>query len=587
MSEYGFQSFPELKTIRSFARWDDLALESPVMLSHQKNPRGNQLIREYMLRDYEQPKDFASFLYVSQVLQAEGIKVGAEALRRARPRTMGSLYWQLDDCWPVASWSSIDYFGRWKALHYYARRFYADRARQHLGGGRSAGREPRLGSDGGAERGARRPPARPLGCRLVGGAQAGRGRAARQPEGDQHRARDAAGRSRSQGGVPAGRATGRRKADGLQPAFLRPAQAAGAPEAADHGRGHAVGRPRPDPPLLRHARPSRAPGVRRRRRFLRRQLLRPPAGHTRRGGSGTILHWDGTGWSGVPSGTTSDLSAVWGSGASDVWVVGSSGATLHWNGTAWSNVQSGSSAALYGVWGSGTTDVWAVGAGATTLRWDGTAWSKVAIATTCYAGTFKAVWGSGATDVWTVGMGSIFHWDGTAWSSVTTGLPQCGMWSNNLYGVWGNGPSDVWVVGEYGFIVRWNGTAWSFASSSGSANPDFYGVWGSGPDDVWAVGTGDGTALTIRWGGDRVVDRERRGEELLQGNLGSGQRRPGAGAGEFVTGQMRWNGSVWTYATGGAGNDIWEAGRAMSGPSAGTTPPTGRSRDGTASDGRP
>ncbi len=96
------------------------------MLSHQKNSRGNQLIREYMLRDYAPPKDFPAFLYVSQVLQAEGIKVGAEALRRARPRTMGSLYWQLDDCWPVASWSSIDYFGRWKALHYYARRFYAE-----------------------------------------------------------------------------------------------------------------------------------------------------------------------------------------------------------------------------------------------------------------------------------------------------------------------------------------------------------------------------------------------------------------------------------------------------------------------------
>jgi len=125
MSEYGFQSFPEMKTIRSFARWDDLAIDSPVLTSHQKHPRGNQLIRQYMLRDYREPKDFASFLYVSQVLQAEGIKLGAEYLRRSRPRTMGSLYWQLDDCWPVASWSSIDYFGRWKALQYYARRFYA------------------------------------------------------------------------------------------------------------------------------------------------------------------------------------------------------------------------------------------------------------------------------------------------------------------------------------------------------------------------------------------------------------------------------------------------------------------------------
>jgi beta-mannosidase len=110
-----------MKTIKSFARGDDLAIDSPVMMSHQRHPRGNQLIREYMLRDYREPKDFASFLYVSQVLQAEGIKVAAESLRRSRPRTMGSLYWQLNDCWPVASWSSIDYFGRWKALQHYAK----------------------------------------------------------------------------------------------------------------------------------------------------------------------------------------------------------------------------------------------------------------------------------------------------------------------------------------------------------------------------------------------------------------------------------------------------------------------------------
>jgi beta-mannosidase len=79
-----------------------------------------------MLREYRQPKDFASYVYLSQVQQAEIIKIGAEHLRRQRPRTMGSLYWQLNDCWPVASWASIDYYGRWKALHYYARRFYDD-----------------------------------------------------------------------------------------------------------------------------------------------------------------------------------------------------------------------------------------------------------------------------------------------------------------------------------------------------------------------------------------------------------------------------------------------------------------------------
>jgi beta-mannosidase len=79
-----------------------------------------------MLRDYPEPKDFESFLYASQVLQAEGIKVGTEHLRRNRPHNMGAVYWQLNDCWPVASWSSIDYYGRRKALQYYARRFYDD-----------------------------------------------------------------------------------------------------------------------------------------------------------------------------------------------------------------------------------------------------------------------------------------------------------------------------------------------------------------------------------------------------------------------------------------------------------------------------
>ena len=126
MTEYGFQSFPEMRTVQTFTIPEDrLNIFTPVMLAHQKNAAGNAIIRDYMLRDYPQPKDFASFLYASQVLQAEGIKIGAEHLRRNRPRTMGSIYWQLNDCWPVASWSSLDYYGRWKALHYYARRFYA------------------------------------------------------------------------------------------------------------------------------------------------------------------------------------------------------------------------------------------------------------------------------------------------------------------------------------------------------------------------------------------------------------------------------------------------------------------------------
>lgn len=126
VSEYGFQSFPEMRTIESFTEPGDRAnIFTPVMLAHQKNNEGNSIIHDYLLRDYPEPKDFPSFLYVSQVLQAEGIKIGAEHFRRSRPETMGSIFWQLNDCWPVASWSSIDYYGRWKALQYYARRFYA------------------------------------------------------------------------------------------------------------------------------------------------------------------------------------------------------------------------------------------------------------------------------------------------------------------------------------------------------------------------------------------------------------------------------------------------------------------------------
>jgi len=125
MSEYGFQSFPERATVARFAEHADWRIDSPVMLAHQRHPRGNELIRAYMERDFRTPKDFESFVYASQVLQAIIIQYAAEAHRRRWPYNAGSLYWQLDDCWPVASWSGMDYYGRWKALHYFARRFFA------------------------------------------------------------------------------------------------------------------------------------------------------------------------------------------------------------------------------------------------------------------------------------------------------------------------------------------------------------------------------------------------------------------------------------------------------------------------------
>lgn len=125
MSEFGFQALPPLATIRTFADEADLNMTSYIMEQHQKNASGNSLIVRQMLDTFRLPKDFASLVYLSMVLQAEGIRYGVEHWRRHPDRVAGILYWQLNDCWPVASWSSLDYFGRWKALHYAARHFYA------------------------------------------------------------------------------------------------------------------------------------------------------------------------------------------------------------------------------------------------------------------------------------------------------------------------------------------------------------------------------------------------------------------------------------------------------------------------------
>ena len=125
MSEFGFQSFPEMKTISTFAAPEDYQIESEVMNAHQKSSIGNALIRTYMERDYIIPEKFEDFVYVGLVLQGQGMRHGLEAHRRNRPYCMGTLYWQLNDSWPVVSWSSIDYYGNWKALHYQAKRVFA------------------------------------------------------------------------------------------------------------------------------------------------------------------------------------------------------------------------------------------------------------------------------------------------------------------------------------------------------------------------------------------------------------------------------------------------------------------------------
>lgn len=125
MSEFGFQSFPILESVKQYSSPVDWHFGSTVMNTHQRHPRGNRLIHDYMQKSFKEPHTFEHFLYLSQVQQAEGLRIAFEAHRGAKPYCMGTLYWQFNDCWPVASWSGIDYYGRWKALHYQARRSFA------------------------------------------------------------------------------------------------------------------------------------------------------------------------------------------------------------------------------------------------------------------------------------------------------------------------------------------------------------------------------------------------------------------------------------------------------------------------------
>ncbi|MBJ7427944.1 MAG: glycoside hydrolase family 2 protein, partial [Bacteroidia bacterium] len=130
MSEYGFQGMPSVQTFKNMGALqlkDGInILDSSVLKTHQKHPTGYKTIQTYMERDYLVPKTFENYVYVSQLLQAEGMKTAIEAHRRAMPYCMGSLYWQLNDCWPVTSWSSVDYNGDWKALHYQVKKSFSD-----------------------------------------------------------------------------------------------------------------------------------------------------------------------------------------------------------------------------------------------------------------------------------------------------------------------------------------------------------------------------------------------------------------------------------------------------------------------------
>ncbi len=124
MSEYGFQGFPDVKTLRACLDSSDINLNSKALRNHNKHPRGMEIIDTYMKREYKTPDNFERYNYISQLIQAHGVTKAIEAHRRAKPYCMGTLYWQLNDCWPVISWSGVDYYNRWKALHYFVREAY-------------------------------------------------------------------------------------------------------------------------------------------------------------------------------------------------------------------------------------------------------------------------------------------------------------------------------------------------------------------------------------------------------------------------------------------------------------------------------
>jgi beta-mannosidase len=124
MSEFGFQSFPSYETIRYINQNDSIEITSEGFKNHQKHSRGFELIDTYMERDFPIPDNAEDYVYMSQLLQAYGVTKGIEAQRRAKPYNMGTLFWQLNDCWPAVSWSSIDYFGNWKAQHYKAKQSF-------------------------------------------------------------------------------------------------------------------------------------------------------------------------------------------------------------------------------------------------------------------------------------------------------------------------------------------------------------------------------------------------------------------------------------------------------------------------------
>jgi hypothetical protein len=278
------------------------------------------------------------------------------------------------------------------------------------------------------------------------------------------------------------------------------------------------------------------------------------------GNSGTILRYNGTDWAAQSSGITRSFKGVWGSGANyaggdRVYAVGERRNVRRYDGTSWTSIDSSTSstsATLYGVWGTGASNVFVVGSSGTIRRWTGS-WSTMTSGTTQ---ELRGIWGSGGNwaggdRVYTVGLrgssaATIRRYDGTSWASVTTGAPRV-----DLYGVWGTAWNNVFAVGANGTILRYNGTSWSTMSVPSGFSSTLYGVWGSSANDVFAVGA-DGTILHYNGTGgwSEMVSGC---IEHLYGAWGSGASdvyAVGVSTGTAST-ILHYDGSVWNAVTSG------------------------------------
>jgi CubicO group peptidase (beta-lactamase class C family) len=271
------------------------------------------------------------------------------------------------------------------------------------------------------------------------------------------------------------------------------------------------------------------------------------------GESGTILHYDGTVWSPMDSGSYNFLTTVWGSSDRDVFAVGWGGTILHYDGNSWTHMNSGTFKSLWGIWGTSGDDVFAFGDGGTILHYDGNTWSPMDSGT---SNTLSTGWGSSSRDIFAVGWGgTILHYDGVAWSPMDSGT------HSYLWGVWGSSGNDVFVAGEApgGTILHYDGNAWSPMDSGTSKG--IWGVWAGSEYDVFIVGE-LGTILHYDGSNWSSMDSGTDVQELTTVWGGSG--RDVFAVGYYGT-ILHYDGSAWSDMSRGAPADA--SGATASSPS--------------------